>query len=209
MKAILKGKLLVLAPENELERTDLAGWKADRAGHVLLVGANAGVGLSLVDLGPQARACNEPLNVVSTSADPAARWISNFAPTPFFLEGQTFACVEAFWQGLKFEDEAERARVALLEGRAALRAGRERPYGPTVTYQGREVRVGTAEHWQLMERACRAKFAQNLGAREALLSTGDRPLVHRTRKDSRTIPGAILCDIWMRVRRRLQKQGAG
>ena len=37
-------------------------------------------------------------------------------------------------------------------------------------------------------RACRAKFAQNREATDALLSTGDRPLTHVVRRDSRTIP---------------------
>jgi hypothetical protein len=36
---------------------------------------------------------------------------------------------------------------------------------------------------------------------------GERPLTHKTRKDSRTIPGAVMADIWMRVRRELAKDG--
>jgi predicted NAD-dependent protein-ADP-ribosyltransferase YbiA (DUF1768 family) len=51
-----------------------------------------------------------------------------------------------------------------------------------------------------MAEACRAKFTQHAGAREALLSTGSRLLTHRTRRDSRTIPGALMADIWMRLR---------
>jgi hypothetical protein len=51
-----------------------------------------------------------------------------------------------------------------------------------------------------MDRACRAKFTQNWEARSALLATGGRPLVHRMRRDSRTIPGVIMADIWMRIR---------
>ncbi len=56
-----------------------------------------------------------------------------------------------------------------------------------------------------MFEACQAKFAGNLEAREALLSTGDRPLVHKTRRDSKTIPGALMADIWMRIRAHLQR----
>jgi hypothetical protein len=56
-----------------------------------------------------------------------------------------------------------------------------------------------------MERACRAKFEQCHEAREALLSTGTRPLTHRMRRDSKSIPGVIMADIWMRIRRHLQK----
>ncbi|HEV8714964.1 MAG TPA: hypothetical protein VGX03_19310 [Candidatus Binatia bacterium] len=65
------------------------------------------------------------------------------------------------------------------------------------------MRVGTYEHWALMREACWAKFTQHEEAQRALLSTGTRPLTHRTRRDSRTIPGVIMTDIWMRIRARL------
>ena len=60
-----------------------------------------------------------------------------------------------------------------------------------------------------MRRACEAKFAQHAGARTALLDTGERWLTHKVRKDSRTIPGAIMADIWMQIRERLQAQAVG
>ena len=203
MKAILKSNLLILVPETEAERADMGTWKANREQHVLFVNANPGPGLSLVDLGPKAEACNEPINVISTSSDPSIRLISNFAPTPFHLDGRDYACVEGFWQSLKFP-EAERERIARMDGLASRMARLEARYGATITYEGEEVAVGTWNHWQLMERACSAKFAQNADVREALLATGERPLVHRTRRDSREIPGVIMCEIWMRIRRRLR-----
>src|ERR1700734_1317152 len=93
-----------------------------------------------------------------------------------------------------------------MDGLAARTARREGTSGATIVYDGETVRVGTWDHWQLMERACSAKFTQNADAREALLSTGQRPLIHRTRRDSRDIPGVIMCDIWMRIRRRLRNR---
>ena len=45
-------------------------------------------------------------------------------------------------------------------------------------------------------------------AREALLSTKNRPLVHRMRRDSKTIPGVIMADIWMRIRADLRERRA-
>src|SRR5262249_33934821 len=147
-----------------------------------------------------ADACREPINITSRIADPALRIISNFAETWFYLDGRAYASVEGFWQGLKFEEPAERERVAQLSGKVAQEAGRERTYGASVTYEGASVAVGTWSHWRLMERACRAKFEQNLAAREALLSTGERPLTHRVRRDSKAIPGVIMADIWTRIR---------
>jgi predicted NAD-dependent protein-ADP-ribosyltransferase YbiA (DUF1768 family) len=57
-----------------------------------------------------------------------------------------------------------------------------------------------------MRLACRAKFAQNADARAALLDTNERPLTHRVRRDSRTIPGVVMADIWMRIRSELRRE---
>jgi len=56
-----------------------------------------------------------------------------------------------------------------------------------------------------MERACRVKFEHNADASAALLSTGDRPLTHIVRRDSKTIPGVIMAQIWMRIRKDLRR----
>jgi predicted NAD-dependent protein-ADP-ribosyltransferase YbiA (DUF1768 family) len=205
MKVMLKSKLLIVVPETDAERGELAAWKEPLAGHVLLLRSDSGEGAALVDLGSQADACNEPLNVISTSTDPALRLISNFAATPFVLDGRPYASVEGFWQGLKYPGGAERRRIAALSGGQAREAGEAQPYGPTITYEGQTIPVGTWGHWQLMERACLAKFTQHEEAQLALLSTGERTLVHRVRRDSRTIPGVIMADIWMKIRRRLQE----
>ena len=66
--------------------------------------------------------------------------------------------------------------MAVLGGHAARAAGLERAYGTTVAYGGRAVLVGTWEHWQLMERACWAKFTQNEDARQARLGPGKHRL---------------------------------
>jgi ribA/ribD-fused uncharacterized protein len=205
MKILLKEKILVLSPEREVEILELGEWKAEHAGHVLALRLDAGSGVALVDLGLRADACNEPINVISTSSDPAAQWISNFAPSPFELDGRSFASVESFWQGLKFTDQRDRRRIAELPGPQARKEGDAVGYGATIAYDGEEVVVGTYAHWELMKRACWAKFTQHAEAQAALLSTGERPLVHKVRRDSRTIPGVIMTDIWMRIRRKLRE----
>jgi predicted NAD-dependent protein-ADP-ribosyltransferase YbiA (DUF1768 family) len=154
-------------------------------------------------LGKRADACREPLNVVSDSADPVARMISNFATAPFELDGQRYQSVESFWQGLKFSRDSERRHLAQLEGARARAEGAKQGYGPTVSYGGQDITVGTWRHWQLMERACRAKFAQNPEAAEAVLASGQRPLTHVVRQDSTTIPGVIMAAIWMGIRKDL------
>lgn len=204
MQTLLKDKVLVLIPETDTEQTELATWKKIHQDHVFLVQVNKGSGLTLKELGLQEDVCNDPFQVISNSLNPAARLISNFAATPFILDDRNYTSVESFWQGLKFTDESERQRIALLDGRQARTEGSKKGYGTTIFYQGQEIPVGTWQHWQLMKRACWAKFTQNEDAKAALLSTGSRPLVHCTRRDSRTIPGVIMAQIWTRIRNKLQ-----
>lgn len=109
-----------------------------------------------------------------------------------------------FWQGLKFDGASERARIAGLFGAEAKRAAEGVPERDTITYQETTIRVGRPEHWALMRQACMAKFTQNEIARNAILATGQRPLTHRVRRDSQTIPGVVMAHIWMRIRTLLQ-----
>ncbi len=147
----------------------------------------------------------EPLNITFDDAPMPLRLISNLAETSFEMDGRFYSSVEGFWQGLKFPDEVDRQRVAELSGHDAKRAGPKAEPGDRFVYEGREIVTGTVDHWALMERANLAKFEQDEDARAALLATGSRPLVHRVPVDSRTIPGIVMADIWMRLREKLSK----
>lgn len=208
MNVLLKDALIVLIPESPEEMQTLARWKATHGNHVLVARADgdpAPAALELHDLGDRLEACREPINVVSHSTDPRARLISNLADTPFELDGRRYRSVESFWQGLKFKSEADRVRLADCEGALALQEGSRQGYCGPIRYADAEITVGTWEHWRLMERACGAKFEQDAAAQEALLATGERPLVHIVRRDSRTIPGVIMAQIWTKLRRRLAR----
>jgi len=203
MQVRFKRGLLILGPEDGDDVAALSGFDAAHRGHVFLLGALSRQGAVLHDLGARAEACNAPLNITSRSPG-VLRLISNFSPTPFELDGARYASVEGFWQGLKFPDEPDRRRLAVLHGSQAKDAGYHAPRSDVISYRGQVVRVGTWEHWRLMEAACAAKFEQCEAAQAALRSTGERPLTHRMRQDSRTIPGVILADVWMRLRRKLR-----
>lgn len=200
----LKSDLLVVTAESEEERGALVAWAANVDSHAFVLRLQDSQTFRLTSLGPEAEARREPINVTSRSPDPTIQLISNFAHTPFELDAKRYASIEGFWQGLKFPDEKRRREIAPLHGKEAMRAGADAVQSTTLEYQGQTIRVGTSEHWRLMTLACRAKFTQHEEARNALLSTGERPLAHITRKDSRTIPGVIMADIWMRIRYRLR-----
>lgn len=209
MKVRLKDGLMVVAAETQEEELLVGDWGRSVDGWVFSLFQQDDQTLRLTALGPRAEACREPINVTSLSADPWIQLVSNFAHTPFELDGREYGSVEAFWQGLKFPDETRRREIAPLYGGAARRAGAEAPKSDTFEYLGQTVRTGTADHWRLMRRACLAKFSQDAAAREALLGTGERPLVHKTRRDSRNIPGVVMAEIWMRIRRRLRDEREG
>lgn len=204
MRVVLKDNLIVLIPESAQDTRELEDWRLAHETHVFSTASSNRQALELHGLGKQADACREPINVVSNSPDPLARTISNFAATPFELDGHPYQSVESFWQGLKFSKDSDRRRLAQLDGTHARAEGEKQGYGATITYGGQEIVVGTWAHWRLMESACRAKFAQNPKAATALLATGERPLTHVVRRDSATIPGVIMAAIWMRIRKELR-----
>lgn len=204
MRTIVKGDLLILAPDTASEVAALVRWRNGRDGHVLALQTNSNHGAALRFLGPREVVCREPIRVSNRHPDPAIRLIGNLAPTPFVLDDAPFASVESFWHALKFPAGPERDRIAAHDGHAARQAGESRGSVAHIDYGGRAICAGRAEHWHLLELACRAKFAAHEAARTALLETGERPLHYRVRNGCPLLPGAVVADIWMRIRSDLQ-----
>ncbi len=203
MKMQLAGRYITLKAETEDERDGLGAIAEQTRGRRLQVGSIDRDGLTLRPGGSGRDESVKPINITFDTTPMPLRLISNLAETPFELNGQRYASIEGFWQGVKFPGEEDRQRLAALSGHAAKSAGPASKPGDRIVYRDEEVCVGTVDHWGLMERACNAKFDQHEGARAALLSTGDQPLEHKVQPDSRTIPGLIMADIWMRIRKRL------
>ena len=199
-----KPGLVIVTAETESEKQLLGSHAMSNDGHLFVLRRQDDRTLKMLHCGLREDVCREPLNVTSRASDPAIRLISNLAFTPFELHDRQYASVEGFWQGLKFDEESAREQIAQLSGMNARRTRNEAKPAESFVYNGRRYRTGTYEHWQLMEQACWAKFSQHEEARAALLSTGERPLSHRVRHDSRTIPGVIMADIWMSLRSRLR-----
>lgn len=204
MRVALKHGVLVLVPETPDEGATLQAWRTAHADGVLRLSRAPGDALVLAHLGSHDTVTRLPINVTSRHPDPDVRWIGNFAPTPFACDGRRYASAEGFWQALRYADPEEAERVGRLHGPAAKAAGAQRPYGPVVWYQEQPVPTGTADHWDLMRRAIEAKFATDRRARQALVATGERPLGHRVRQESRTIPGVIVAQMWTQLRRAIQ-----
>ena len=127
----------------------------------------------------QFRPEERPLNVVSTSSEEVGRLMSNFAETPFVLDGKRYASVEAFYVCLKISDPKEKARVRVLHGRQAKAAGRKLRVTET-TYRGRTFLLGGEEHHALIKEVIRTKLAQHPELAQDFADTHPRPIVHDT-----------------------------
>ncbi len=153
----------------------------------------------------------EPLNVLSRSNEPLGRALSNFAHTPFMLDGVKYASVEAFYQGLKFLDAAKRAEIAPLYGSYAKSAAKKAPKLGETTYLGEQIKLGSPQHHALMERAIRAKIEQNPQIRDGLLESQNRQIVHDTghglsmRKSN--FPDTVFADMLAKIRQDLAGSG--
>ncbi len=147
-----------------------------------------------------------PLNVASLTSEEIGKWMSNFAPTPFTLDGIRYNCVEAFYVCLKFPDDpAMQARVRRMEGREAKRAGNKQR--TTLTrYQEAEFLLGSAQHHALVKRAIRAKLEQHPEIARAFAATYPRPIVHNTGRPEdpwTALPGKAFCRILTELREEL------
>lgn len=149
--------------------------------------------------------------------------LSNFAPTPFTLDGETYASVEGFWQMLKYPegpgDERlrdpsvtwphTRAEVAALGGFEAKAAGtvaneNMKKLGIRwVTYQGRKLdyRENTkGDFYTLIRRAEQAKHDQNPPVAEILKKTGTLALRPDHHQGPEAPPAERYYEIWMEIR---------
>ncbi|MEQ1882743.1 MAG: hypothetical protein ABL878_17445 [Burkholderiales bacterium] len=206
MKLSFRNNVIGLSAETPEER-EICALLGAADGHVFQLHAATDRGIAFSGIGPEEDARRAPLNIVQSIA-PNFAPISNLAHTPFELDGQRYASIEGFWQGLKRLDPVERRAMAKLWGGEAKGRGGSVDQPTEFAYEGVMIAAGSPEHWALMRTACEAKFTQNDEARNALLATGERWLTHKVRRDSRTIPGAIMADIWMRIRARLQQEEA-
>lgn len=150
----------------------------------------------------------EPLNASSRSDEQLGQDLSNFAHKPFSLDGRRYASVEGFYQSLRYSDPAQRNAIAKLHGKDAKAAGKQADLKDVIVYGGKEIKLGSTEHHQLIERAIRAKLDAHPDIRQALADSHPRPIIHDTfvpEKPGSHLPNAVFADILTRVRESLQR----
>jgi len=156
---------------------------------------------------------------------------SNFAATPFTLDGVRYASLEGFWQMMKYPESASDVRanvagvtwpmpreaVGQLTGFDAKNAGKPgseamKALGINwVSYQGKQLVYRTpekAEHYELVVRATRAKLAENPAVKELLLKTGDLTLKPDHKAEPDQSPAWEYYKIWEMLRGELRSTSA-
>jgi len=145
---------------------------------------------------------NTPLNVASSSDEEIGKLMSNFAHTPFVLDGARYASVEGFYASLKFVDEQTRSKMARLYGvRAKGKASKSQL--KTTCYQGESFELGSAKHHELIKCAIRAKLEQHPDIAKLFVATRPRPIIHDTghaEQPTTRFPADVFCRILTELR---------
>lgn len=152
----------------------------------------------------------KPLNVYSRSDEELGRLLSNFAHTPFTLDGVTYASIEGFYVVLKFLEEDRRARMATLYGPVAKNMGKKSTL-VTTCYRGEWFELGSETHHALIKRAIRAKLEAHPEMARAFVATRPRPIVHETGRPDPVgarFPAAVFCRILTESREELAEKAA-
>jgi predicted NAD-dependent protein-ADP-ribosyltransferase YbiA (DUF1768 family) len=154
--------------------------------------------------------------------------LSNFAATPFVLDGKRYASVEGFWQMMLYPEgpsdlravdkrltwKYTREQVAQMTAFEAKQAGtlaeeNMKALGiDWVTYQGKRFPYRSAtpgEHYRLIVAAMRAKLEQNPEVKRILLATGDLILRPDHHGEASPPPEWKYYEIWLQLRSELPK----
>ncbi|HUH41284.1 MAG TPA: hypothetical protein VL024_10495 [Castellaniella sp.] len=147
------------------------------------------------------------INIAFTSDDWRGVALSNFTLSPFVLDGVLLASVEGFIQGIKFPDGApNRERAFVSAGWEAKTLGRDADRRGAY-WQGQRVDYGSHTHQALIERALRARFAQNAGLQSVLRTTAGLTIRHEPgdgpEPATTSLPAVRFCQILTDIRAQL------
>lgn len=106
--------------------------------------------------------------------------LSNLAPHPFIFRGVQCASMEGLLQSFKFKNPEMQIHICTLVGKKAKLSGANKNWQETQTlwWQGRAIARDSDEYQAMLDEAYDCLFAQNEGARNALLATNNATLTH-------------------------------
>jgi predicted NAD-dependent protein-ADP-ribosyltransferase YbiA (DUF1768 family) len=120
------------------------------------------------------------INIAANSDDWRGVALSNFCLSPFVLDGVLLASVEGFIQGIKFPPGDPQRDLAFVASGFAAKEFSARASGESIWWRDERHGYASSGHLALIERAIRARIAQNSGLQATLRSTGSATIVHET-----------------------------
>jgi len=146
------------------------------------------------------------INIAASSDDWRGVALSNFCLSPFVLDGVLLASVEGFIQSIKFPPEHSARVEAFASSGLAAKGFSARADGQDVWWHDARHDYASPAHLALIERAIRARIAQNGGLQAALRSTGTARIVHETgvpEAPTTSLKAADFCRILTTIRKEL------
>ena len=154
--------------------------------------------------------------------------LSNFAATPFWLNGKRYASVEGFWQMMKYPEGKDdprqdwklphtREKVAQMSGFEAKAAGdlaeewMKKTSIDWVTFEGERMSYCSptpGEHYRLIKEAMIKKLRYNQEVKRLLLATNDLILKPDHHAETCTAPEWKYFELWMDIRKDLKRSMA-
>lgn len=153
--------------------------------------------------------------------------LSNFAPTPFYLNGKRYTSVEGFWQMMKYPDPElkndprfhlnfpfTREEVANMSAFEAKAAGDEaskilkEEKIDWVSFEGKKMTYCSetpGEHYHLIKEAMRKKLRYNTEVKRILQATGNLILKPDHHEGSCKAPEWKYYELWMEIREDLRR----
>jgi predicted NAD-dependent protein-ADP-ribosyltransferase YbiA (DUF1768 family) len=151
----------------------------------------------------------KPVNAWSRASEPLGQELTNFAHTPFVLNGKQYESMEGFYHSLRYLDRKRQDAIAAQWGLDARKAGSDSSLKVT-RYMGQSIELGTEAHHQLLYQALVAKFEQNPDLAQRFVDTYPRPVIHDTGfpdEKSSLWPNKVFARDLMRVRQMLIDSG--
>lgn len=128
--------------------------------------------------------------------------LSNFASTPFKIDGISCTCSEAFIQSLKCSNTEEQIEFCSLSGQEAWEKGAkltDRVFmAGNIWWLGTPYVLHSEQHFEVVKRGLFAKFSQSEIARGALLASGNAMLIHdygQLPGKNQSLPVEVFCKI--------------
>lgn len=141
-------------------------------------------------------------NAYFKSNNGTERQISNLAHSVFTFQGRECHSLEGFYQGIKRNGDDIQNHIFQTFGLHAKNQSKPTKF---VYFNGEKYKAGSKEHHNLILEAQKCKFSQCQKSKEALLSTGNSKITHKTGRDSALYPAKVYCKHLTTVRTLLQK----